>query len=301
MSVIRKLLRSLFPEKARPGTEETGVPSASVSERGPAGQEAESRVLAPRGKREIEENSVTKLPPQTVEDQRSGGAGMVLKKSDKVATALHPKICILVIDESGSMAEEGKCQQVTEAVQDLVITMQSLNQGTHGYRFLLNICKFGDTIVELALAKSPTEVDVDKLVFEGALGGTDMQPALRWAETALKKSLERCRSIPNYQEDLAPNPICVFLSDGECTGDDPTAAAKALRTISFKNGEVDVCAVGVGMHDEHFEVMKAISSKPEFAIPIGAEGIAEFLGEIGSTFVDNRGSIMDVAAKAKRR
>ena len=226
---------------------------------------------------------------------------MVLKKSDKVATALHPKVCILVIDESGSMAEEGKCQQVTEAVQDLVITMQSLNQGTHGYRFLLNICKFGDTIEELAVARTPTEVDVDTLVFEGALGGTDMQPALQWAETALKKSLERCRSIPNYQEDLAPNPICVFLSDGECTGDDPAEAAKALRAIPFKGGEVEVCAVGVGMRDEHFEVMKAISSKPEFAIRIGAEGIAEFLGDIGSTFVDNRGTIMDVAAKAKRR
>jgi uncharacterized protein YegL len=266
-----------------------------------AGKAEESRASAPEGNLGNDKTLVMKQPSVTAGDHRSGGTDMVLNKGDKVATALHPKVCALVIDESGSMSEEGKCQQVTEAVQDLVITMQSLNQGTHGYRFLLNICKFGDSIVELAVAKTPTEVDVDTLVFEGALGGTDMLPALQWAEQALKKSLERCRSIPNYQEDLAPNPICVFLSDGECTGDDPTSAAKALRSIAFKNGEVDVCAVGVGMRDEHFEVMKAIASKPEYAIRIGAEGIAEFLGAIGSTFVDNKGSILDVAAKSKAR
>jgi hypothetical protein len=199
---------------------------------------------------------------------------MAFKKSKNLATAHHPQICILVIDDSGSMAEEGKCKQVTDAVQDMVITMQSLNMGTHGYRFLLNICKFGDAPTELAVAKSPPEVDVDMLEFDGGSGGTEMLPALEWAEEALKKSLERCRSIPNYQEEQAPNPICVFLSDGECTGEDPSAAAK--------------------------EVMKGIASRPEYAIRIDSEGVADFLGDVGGTVVEGT-DVAHLAAKAKAR
>jgi uncharacterized protein YegL len=225
---------------------------------------------------------------------------MAFKKSEKRATAHHPQIVILLIDDSGSMAEEGKCQQVTDAVQDMVITMQSLNLGTHGYRFLLNICKFGDAPAELALARSPSQVNVDLLVFDGSSGGTEMEPALRWAEGALNQSLQRCRSIPNYQEELAPNPICVFLSDGECTGEDPASAARAVRSIPFKEGEVDVFAVGVGMRDEHFEVMKTIASRPEYAIRIDAEGVADFLGDVGNTVVVGAGAA-DLAARAKVR
>jgi von Willebrand factor type A domain len=225
---------------------------------------------------------------------------MAFKKSEKRANAHHPQCVTLVIDDSGSMAEEGKCQQVTEAVQDMVITMQSLNMGTHAYRFLLNICKFGDAPTELAVAKSPPEVDVDTLEFNGGSGGTDMLLALQWAEAAVKKALERCRSIPNYQEDLAPNPICVVLSDGECTGEDPGPAAHALRSIAFKNGEVDVFAIGVGMRDEHFEAMKAIASRPEYAIKIDSEGVADFLGDVGGTVVEGT-DLAHLAAKAKAR
>src|SRR5277367_201490 len=148
----------------------------------------------------------------TLRDGFSNG-GLAMTKSDKRANARHPQVVTLVIDDSGSMAEEGKCQQVTEAVQDMVITMQSLNMGTHGYRFLLNICKFGDGPNEVAVAATPGEVDVDALEFRGASGGTDMLLALQWADGALKKGLDRCRkTIPNYQEELAPNPLCVVIS-----------------------------------------------------------------------------------------
>jgi len=225
---------------------------------------------------------------------------MAFKKSEKRANAHHPQCVTLVIDDSGSMEEHGKCQQVTEAVQDMVITMQSLNMGTHAFRFLLNICKFGDVPTELAVAKSPPECDVETLEFNGGSGGTEMLPALQWAEGALKKSLQRCRSMPNYQEELAPNPLCIFLSDGECTGDDPAPAAKALRSIPFKNGEVDVFAVGVGMRDEHFEVMKSIASKPEYAIQIDSEGVADFLGDVGGTVVEGT-DVARLTAKAKAR
>lgn len=222
------------------------------------------------------------------------------KKTPKQANSHHPRCVTLLIDCSGSMAENGKSQQVTEAVQDMVITMQSLNLGASGCRFILSIAKFGDATSALAVAKCPPEVDVDSLVFTGDCGGTDMLPALEWAEMAVKKSLERCRNLPVYQEELAPNPICVFLSDGECTGDDPTPAAEALRAIPFKDGEIEVFAIGVGMLDEHFEVMKSIASKPEYAIRIDAEGIAELLGAVGTTVTKNQDTARLIAiAKAR--
>jgi hypothetical protein len=224
---------------------------------------------------------------------------MAFKKSEKRANARHPQVVTLVIDDSGSMADEGKAQQVTEAVQDMVITMQSLNIGTHGYRFLLNLGSFGDSCKGLAVAATPAEVDVDKLVFQGESGGTDMPLALQWAEGALRKALERCRtSIPNYQEELAPNPICVFLSDGENTGEDITAAATFLRSVPFKDGCVDVFAVGVGRQGEHFDTMRAIASRPEYAIRIDPEGVADFLGEVGGTVVEGT-DVARIATKAR--
>jgi hypothetical protein len=222
---------------------------------------------------------------------------MAFKKSEKRANAYKPQCVTLIIDNSNSMAEKGKAEQVTSAVQDMVITMQSMNIGTKGFRFLLNLCSFGDSCHALAVAATPSEVDVDKLVFRGDAGGTEIAPALEWAAGGVKKALERCRKISNYQEEQAPNPICVFLSDAENTGGDVTAAANALRSIPFKNGCVDVFAVGVGMQDEHFKTMTAIASRPEYAIRIDPEGIAEFLAEVHGTLVESS----DVARLAAKR
>ena len=222
---------------------------------------------------------------------------MGFQKGEKRANSHHPQCVTLVIDDSGSMEEQDKCKQVTEAVRNLVITVQSLSQGSRGYRYLLNICKFGDSPIELAVAQTPPEVDLDALQFMADSGGTDMLPALQWAEAALKKSLERCRSIPNYREKLAPNPLCIFLSDGECTGKDPRPAAEALRAIKFEGGEVDVVAVGVGMLDEHFEMMKAIASRPGYAVRIDSGEVADFLGDVQQTVLENK----EVARLAMKR
>jgi hypothetical protein len=222
---------------------------------------------------------------------------MTFKKSEKRANAYKPQCVTLVIDNSNSMAEKGKAEQVTSAVQDMVITMQSLNIGTKGFRFLLNLGSFGDSCQGLAVAASPAEVDVDKLVFRGDSGGTDIPVALAWAEGAVKKALERCRKLPNYQEELAPNPICIFLSDAENTGGAVTAAASSLHSIPFRGGCVDVFAVGVGMQDEHFKTMTEIASRPEYAIRIDPEGIAEFLAEVHGTIVESS----DVARLAAKR
>lgn len=224
---------------------------------------------------------------------------MAFAKSPKKANALHPQIVILVIDNSGSMAEMDKCRQVTDAVQDMVITMQSLNLGSCNSRFFLSICRFGDSPEELALAATPPEVDIDKLVFAGDQGGTDMRLALEWAQKALGMSLARSRQISNYREELAPNPLIVFLSDGEDTGeDDPMVAVRVLHSCQLKDGGVDLIAVGVGMQDEHFEIMKRIASKPDYAIRIESEGIAEFLSDVASTVLQST-TVGQLAAKAR--
>jgi len=223
---------------------------------------------------------------------------MPFSKGTKVASSMHPQIVVLLIDNSGSMAEGGKCQQVTDAVQDIVTTMQSMNLAGSGYRYLMNICAFGDDVRSLALAESPREINTDDLVFLGDDGATNMHLALQWAKDALQQSLDRCRrDISRFQEENAPNPLCVILSDGENTGPDVTAAAQALRGVVVKNGSVDVVAVGVGMEEQHFEVMKSIASGEDLALQISAEGIADFLGEVGNTIVDST----PVARLAARR
>ena len=222
-----------------------------------------------------------------------------IKEDTREASSTHPQIVVLLIDNSGSMAEGGKCEQVTEAVQDIVTTMQSLNLGGSGYRFLLNICAFGDEVRPLATAASPREIDIDSLVFLGDDGATNMDVALQWALGALQKSFERCRTeIVRYQEALAPNPLCVVLSDGENTGPDIAAASKALHSTVWQTGHIDVVAVGVGMEDQHFETMKAIASKPDMAVQINAEGIADFLSKVGSTLVDSQ-PVAQIVAKRR--
>jgi TRAP-type uncharacterized transport system substrate-binding protein len=68
-----------------------------------------------------------------------------------MATALTPQVVTLIVDDSGSMSG-AKAQDATEAIKNLVITMQSGNQGSTGYRFLLNIAKFGSGTTALAQA-----------------------------------------------------------------------------------------------------------------------------------------------------
>ncbi|WP_263352917.1 vWA domain-containing protein [Acidicapsa acidisoli] len=224
---------------------------------------------------------------------------MAFAKGSKIASSMHPQIVVMLIDNSGSMAEEGKCEQVTEAVQDMVTSMQSMNLGGSGYRFLMNICAFGDSVRQMAIAASPREIDIDSLVFLGDDGATNMHFALEWAKDALQQSLERCRKeIRAFQEEKAPNPLCVLLSDGEFTGGDVMEPAKALQSISVKNGNVDVVSVGVGMEEQHFEVMRSIASRPEHAIQIDPGGIADFLSDVGSTIVDST-SVAQLVAKPR--
>lgn len=212
---------------------------------------------------------------------------MAFRKSAKIATANTTQVVTFIVDDSGSM-QGMKAAQVTEQMKNAVTTMQSTNQGSSGSRFLLNVCKFGDAPTGIAEAARPGDVDVDSLRFEGRSGRTDMPLALRWGREALEKALAACRANPTYNESETPNPLCIFLSDGENTGDEVTAEAAGLRSVPFGGGNVDVIAVGVGMQDAHFEVMKRIASQPEYAIRIDDDDVANFLATVGATIVEGR-------------
>ena len=75
-------------------------------------------------------------------------------------------------------------------------------------------------------------------------------------------------------------------------------AVNVLHSCQVKEGSVDLIAVGVGMQDEHFEIMKRIASKPDYAIRIESEGIAEFLSEVASTVLQST-TVGQLATKAR--
>jgi len=206
------------------------------------------------------------------------------KLTTKKATSLTPQIVTLVVDDSGSMSHEGKATQATEAMRDLIITMQANNQGAHGFRFLLNVAKFGSTTTPLAEASRPEAIALDQLAFAGDSGGTEMVGALSWAEGAVKTALAECKRIPGYNEEGAPNPLVFFFSDGKNeSGGDVKPAAEALRKVPFAGGAVDVIAIGIGMNPTDFPVMEQIASRPDLAVNIDPSQLAEFIADVGVT------------------
>jgi uncharacterized protein YegL len=210
--------------------------------------------------------------------------------TSKKATSRTPQVVTLVVDDSDSMqglADGGKskAQVATESIQDMVITTQANTQGSKGFRFLLNIAKFGDGAIPIAEAKVPGDVDLDKLVFRGDSGWTNMASALDWAVSAVEKALEVCRAQPSYDESACPPPLVVFLSDGENTGPEIEDVSQKLRSIPFRDGKISVIACGIGMQPEHFAVMKAVASNPELAVNIKPSRLAEFIAAVGATMM----------------
>jgi uncharacterized protein YegL len=211
----------------------------------------------------------------------------VQKLTNKKATARSPQVVTLIVDDSGSMsattAEGPKNEQATSATKQLVMTMQSWNQGSTGSRYILNIAKFGSSTIPIAEASKPEAVSLNNLVFAADSGGTEMPEALAWASQALQKALSECRKIPGYAEEGSPNPLVLFFSDGENTGGDVGPVAKALKSIPFSGGAVDVVAVGIGMDQKDFPVMEGIASRPDLSVNIDPKDLAEFIADVGAT------------------
>lgn len=206
--------------------------------------------------------------------------------TQKKATANTPQVVTLIIDDSESMSwDHNKADQATQAVQDLVIQMQGWDLQSSGFRYLLNIAKFGDDITPIAEAAAPGEIDLSALIFLGESGTTQMGNALQWANITLQNSLDKCRQIPGYNEPDSPNPLVIFFSDGENYDDAAGIVSEAnnLRSIAFQGGGIDVVAVGIGMEQQHFKIMQDIASKPDLAINIDPDKLGDFISEAAQT------------------
>ena len=212
----------------------------------------------------------------------------------KKANSESPQIVTLVVDDSGSMSADSKCTQATEALKQLVMEIQGGNMGAGGYRYLVNIAKFGDELTPLAECAAPNTIDIDTLNFTGDSGGTEMAPALEWAAAVTDRSLKQLRSLPKFKEEAAPNPIVVFFSDGENTGPDVAAPAQKLKSLKMFGSGIDVVACGIGMTQEAFEnVMKVIASTEDLAVNIEPSELGNFIAEVRKTVVQG-GSAQDL-------
>lgn len=214
----------------------------------------------------------------------------------KKANSESPQIVTLVVDDSGSMSADSKCAQATEALRQMVMEIQGNNMGAGGYRYLVNIAKFGDEVTPIAECAAPNTIDLNSLQFTADSGGTEMAPALEWAAAVTDRSLTKLRALPKFREEAAPNPIVVFFSDGENTGPDVTSPAQKLRSLKLVGGNVDVVACGIGMTQEAFEnVMKVIASKEELAVNIDPSELGNFIAEVRKTVVQGlpAGNIVD--------
>ncbi|HUP61236.1 MAG TPA: vWA domain-containing protein [Thermoanaerobaculia bacterium] len=204
----------------------------------------------------------------------------------KKANSESPQIVTLIVDDSGSMSDASKCQQATAAIQQLVMEIQAGNLGSGGYRYLVNIAKFGDSVTILAECAPPDSIDINTLQFTADSGGTTMVSALEWATVATDKSIRQIRAIPRFKEEAAPNPIVVFFSDGENTGPDVTSAAAKLKNLKMVGGPVDVVACGIGMSQAAFDhVMKVIASREDLAVNINPAQLGDFIAEVKKTVV----------------
>lgn len=205
------------------------------------------------------------------------------KLTDKKATSRTPQVVTILIDDSGSMSSNQKCQQATQGVKDLLMTIMTGNQGASLSRFVVSVAKFGDTVSPLVEATRPEDIDLSQLVFTGGSGSTEMANALEWAEKATTSGISRCQTVPDFIAESAPNPVVFFFSDGANTGSDIGNAAGALKAIQFPGGRIDVVAVGIGMSPSEFPVMERIASAPELAGNINAAELGEFLAAVGAT------------------
>jgi len=211
------------------------------------------------------------------------------KLTTKKATALTPQVVTLIVDDSGSMSGT-KAHDATEAMKQLVITMQAANQGSTGFRFLLNIAKFGDHTTPIAEASRPEAISLGSLVFAGESGSTEMAEALNWTARTLQRALNDCRNVAGYVEESSPNPLVVFFSDGGNTGVDIAASAQALKNVHFAGGNVDVVAVGIGMEQKDFPVMERIASRSDLAVNIDPVELSAFIADVGATAVRGESS-----------
>jgi esterase/lipase superfamily enzyme/uncharacterized protein YegL len=222
--------------------------------------------------------------------------------TNKKATARTPQVVTLVIDNGRTMQEVvrgnmSKAEVVTESIRDLVITTQALSQGSRGFRYLLNIAKFGDGVMSLAEAENPENVNLGQLVVRGDSNSTNMESALDWAYETMQLALDKCRAIPAYDALSSPEPLVIVLSDGENIGAEIEEGAQKLRSIEFQGGTINVVACGIDVKHENSDALESVTSDPKSGTNFGPLQLAELIAKVGATM---RGPFKDRALAQER-
>lgn len=212
---------------------------------------------------------------------------MLLLTSNKV-TSCTPQIVILLAEDGPNMREsvdggKSKAELAAATIEDVVITAQAANLGIRGFVYLLSIARYGCAVTPLAEAQIPADIDLGDLKVSGESGAPALEPALDWAAHALELSLEKCRSVPSFDESISPPPLIALLCDPASITPDFRNHVARLREFPFQGGTVIViiCAIGPNA-DLSREIESprgqpdtlnvAPSQLPECLAPVAGEG-----------------------------
>jgi hypothetical protein len=204
-------------------------------------------------------------------------------------TCSTPQIIILLAEDSPRMREpadqgNSKADLANACLEDMILTTQAANLGFRGFIHLLSIARYGDSVIPLAEAQVPDEIELAVLTSNAEPGPPNFDLALDWAAHALELSLGKCRSVPLYDEGNSPPPLVALLCDPAALGPDLSARLARLRDFPFQGGAVNIvtCAIGTVSSppgDAPFSpaaspdtLNVAPSQLPECLAPVAGEG-----------------------------
>lgn len=193
---------------------------------------------------------------------------------DKRVCSDSPMHIILIADDSVSMRQEQRAQQVNSGIQRWLNELLFLSSEGQKYWFYFSYITFGtkpkvwDTNVPLP------ELIIENLEpISGKLGGTNMAPAIERAIAVLQAHPPKASDCP---------PFVYLYTDGEA--DDPVRSlevAEKLKSMPLPCGPPRLVVLGFDAADTPF--CRKLASFPEFYLRCNdSETLANLLPEIGS-------------------
>lgn len=159
------------------------------------------------------------------------------KRHDIPATSITPGIIIFVMDSSASMAEEisgvKKVEILSRAVNSAIqrMVMRSIKGNTITPRFRIGLITYADEVFDIfngiQAIDSVANIGIPELTPNGA---TDTARAFKYVLGVLE------REIPNVMD--GPAPLICHITDGEYTGENPSAIAKKIMSLEVAAGNV---------------------------------------------------------------
>ncbi|MGD0917812.1 MAG: VWA domain-containing protein [Thermodesulfobacteriota bacterium] len=177
----------------------------------------------------------------------------------------RPLYCILILDVSESMANDGKIQSLNYAIHEAIPAMKEEAAKNCEAQMLILVITFS-TGAQWHISQ-PVRVEDFKWEDVSAGGVTDMGKALKMVADQLKTPPMPERAIP---------PVLVLISDGQPT-DDFGSGLKALMEQRWGKKSVRV-AIAMG-HDANLDVLQKFIGHPEIK-PLQANNPGALAGYI---------------------